>query len=388
MAKFSVAVHTDSSAYVRRRRGKFKDCQQALFPKKPHTLQRVPLVVTSTCGDPFPAVGHGYFSAECSEFQDDAFTSLILVQRSIRTNCPEEKFRVLTISEIPICWKLNARFVPESRLQEHRQSKRSLLYIYLDSNKLVMNTVISRSYGSVLRSMERCSGQCACAAKKSQSKRSKSRRARKTSVRKDNEGFGGSAAPSDGALQFRDCSTAVQSESIESEREPERVLRRQDAFKERSMKPVNLKDNAVKENAATKLERENVLTVCRVTSLGMAAIGILATFATPALLKMSGSGIDSVSQASLFHMPAAQDLAIGIIAGCAITAARFGAMQGWDDLATSTNAANAQVRSCAHPPFMSGKARVVDRVVASAATHGLHAPCYDTQAVNCMPDFA
>lgn len=125
--------------------------------------------------------------------------------------------------------------------------------------------------------------------------------------------------------------------------QPERTLRRQDAFNERTLKTWKPEDSTAQKGPAPKLERENVLTVCRVTSIGMAVIGVLATIFTPTLLQKAGSGIQSISQDSLLHVPDVIDIGIGVAAGCFVTAARFVAMQNWEDLAASTNAANSQV---------------------------------------------
>ena len=119
--------------------------------------------------------------------------------------------------------------------------------------------------------------------------------------------------------------------------------KRQDDTNEGILKTVKSADNVSQQGSPQRLERENVLTVCRVTSIGMAVIGVLATFVTPTLLEKAGSGIHSISQDTLLHLPSVMDIGIAVAAGCCVTAARFAAMQSWEDLAVSTNAANSQV---------------------------------------------
>jgi hypothetical protein len=141
-----------------------------------------------------------------------------------------------------------------------------------------------------------------------------------------------------------------------SHEQQQRKLRRQDAFNERTIKSVVREESTEQGVAVSRLQRENVLIVCRLTSAGMAVIGVLATFLTPILLQKAGSGIESVSQESLLHLPSLEDVAIAVAAGCSITAARFLAMQRWEDLAQSTNAANAQVwQRTSHFLFRAGK---------------------------------
>jgi hypothetical protein len=212
--------------------------------------------------------------------------------------------------------------------------------------------VLHRSTSSILAPCVRANGwECVChAKKKSPSKRSKQKRASKRK-----EAFQEDPIQTERGLTYQDAITVERSfASVEppdfstTETLPPstqaRRLERQDAFDERTLKSGKLGDSTVQQDASSKLKRENVLTVCRVTSFGMALIGVLATFVTPTLLQKAGSGIQSVSQDSLLHLPSAMEVAVAVGAGCCVTAARFVAMQSWEDLAKSVNAANSQVR--------------------------------------------
>lgn len=93
------------------------------------------------------------------------------------------------------------------------------------------------------------------------------------------------------------------------------------------------------------LPREKVLDLCLATSAAMAVLGVTACFATPPLLHLVGSSIESVAVDSLKSVPSPSELLVASGTGCLVTAARFALMLVWDDLKSSTDAANLQVTS-------------------------------------------
>eukprot|EP00892_Ulva_mutabilis_P007153 jgi/Ulvmu1/480/UM001_0488.1 len=93
------------------------------------------------------------------------------------------------------------------------------------------------------------------------------------------------------------------------------------------------------------LPREKVLDACKITSAAMAVLGVTGCLATPPLLKLVGSSIESISRESLLALPSPSELLIAAGTGCVVTAARFALMLVWSDLKASTDASNLQVLS-------------------------------------------
>lgn len=76
----------------------------------------------------------------------------------------------------------------------------------------------------------------------------------------------------------------------------------------------------------------------------MAVLGVAGCFATPPILNLVGSSIESISIDSLKSVPSPSELLVASGTGCLVTVARFALMLGWDDLKSSTDAANLQVQ--------------------------------------------
>lgn len=91
------------------------------------------------------------------------------------------------------------------------------------------------------------------------------------------------------------------------------------------------------------LPRQKVLDACLATSAVMAVLGVAGCVATPPLLSLVGSSIESISVDSLVTVPSPADILVAAGTGCAVTATRFALMLVWSDLKESTDASNLQV---------------------------------------------
>ena len=185
------------------------------------------------------------------------------------------------------------------------------------------NRVVYRSFNTVLLPFARTGRQTlsSCSAKKKKGSRTKTKRSLKPQ-----DASRELPAQPEHSLECQDefhqhSFASVQPPDIKEQTLPAQPMRnRQGAVDGGAPKSVNPADSTSQQVSSQRLEKENVLTVCRVTSFGMAVIGVLATIVTPTLLEKAGSGIHSISQNTLLHVPSVTDIGIAVAVGCGITA--------------------------------------------------------------------